>query len=418
MPRSRAGGASHSGPAQFDDLRAGVGWRFGRAGATLVATRPDEVAPLLAELDAATADGWWAYGFVAYEAAAGLDPTLPVHPPVDGLPLAWFGITSPPEIVRSPPAPGGAGASVLVPGGGAPRGYRVGEWRLAWDADTHRERVDAVRRHIAAGETYQCNLTTRLTAEASGDLRAFYADLAAAQHGSFNAYLDLGRFVIVSASPELFFETAGGEVVMRPMKGTAARSGDPAVDAAAVAGLRSSAKERAENIMIVDLVRNDLARVATTGSIRVTSLCRVETYETVFQLTSEVRARQRPDVGLADLFRALFPCGSVTGAPKPRTMELIRELEDGPRGVYCGAVGMVAPRGAPFQARFNVAIRTALVDRAAGSASYGTGGGITWGSRAAAEYAELAAKAAVLSRTNTRSPSFVAVNSAPMPDES
>jgi len=186
---------------------------------------------------------------------------------------------------------------------------------------------------------------------------------------------------------------------MRPMKGTARRGDTPARDAAIVAALRASEKERAENIMIVDLVRNDLARVAATGSVRVTSLCRAERYETVHQLTSGVHADVRPEVGLVDVFRALFPCGSVTGAPKPRTMQLIRDLEDGPRGVYCGAVGMLAPRGAaPFEARFSVPIRTALVDRGTGLASYGVGGGITWSSDPAAEYAELRAKAEILTR--------------------
>ncbi len=205
-------------------------------------------------------------------------------------------------------------------------------------------------------------------------------------------------FVVASASPELFFETRGRQVRMRPMKGTARRGDTPAEDAAIAAALRASEKERAENIMIVDLVRNDLARVAVTGSVRVTSLLHAERYATVHQLTSEVGARLRPGIGLPEVFRALFPCGSVTGAPKPRTMEIIRDVEDGPRGVYCGAVGMVAPAGAPFQARFSVPIRTVLLDRATGVAAYGVGGGITWGSDPAAEYAELTAKTEVFTR--------------------
>ncbi|MBL7502670.1 aminodeoxychorismate synthase component I [Frankia sp. CNm7] len=371
--------------ARFDDLRTGVAWEFGQAAYELAAGRPRDVAGLLAEVEAATADGWWAYGYVAYEAAAGLDPSLAVHPAQSGLPLAWFGVCAPPALVPTVRAPD-------------PAAYQVGEWRVAWDEDTHRRRVAAVRRQIAAGETYQANLTTRMSAGADGDSRAFYAALALGQRGAFNAYLDLGRFAIASASPELFFETAAREVRMRPMKGTARRGRSPAEDAAIVAALRASEKERAENIMIVDLVRNDLARVAATGSVRVTSLCRAEQYETVHQLTSGVSARLRPDVGLVEVFRALFPCGSVTGAPKPRTMEIIRDLEDGPRGVYCGAIGMLAPPSAPFQARFNVPIRTAVVDRATGTAVYGTGGGITWDSAAADEYAELRAKAEVLTR--------------------
>lgn len=373
------------GRGRFDDLRAGLAWSFPEIAFDLVATRPDQVAPVLAELDRVTARGWWAFGFVSYEAAAGLDAGLAVHEPVAGLPLAWFGVCARPEFVP-----------VVQPA--EPGAYRIGEWTPEWGQDEHQQRVEAVRRHIAAGETYQCNLTTRMMAEADGDLSAFYADLALGQRAAYNAYLDLGQFVIASASPELFFDTVGGQLRMRPMKGTARRGHTPAEDAELVARLRASAKERAENIMIVDLVRNDVARVAHTGSVTVASLCQAERYETVHQLTSEVRARLRPDAGTAEVFRALFPCGSVTGAPKPRTMRLIRDLEDGPRGIYCGAVGMVAPADAPFQARFNVAIRTAVIEKDTGDAVYGTGGGITWDSDPAAEYAELKTKAEVLAR--------------------
>ncbi|ELP62600.1 aminodeoxychorismate synthase component I [Streptomyces turgidiscabies] len=371
--------------ARFDDLRSGTAWEFPRVANTMVATRPEQVAPVLAELERATTNGWWAFGFVSYEAASGLDPKLTTHQPLDGLPLVWFGVCQEPSVVRVVRCP-------------EPGSYDVGGWATEWGPETHRERVEAVRRHIAAGETYQCNLTTRMSGEAKGELPAFYADLALGQKGSYNAYLDLGRFVVASASPELFFEIRDELVHMRPMKGTAPRGDTPAEDARIVAELRASAKERAENIMIVDLVRNDLARIATTGSVRVPSLCRAEQYETVHQLTSDVTAGLRPDAGLADVFRALFPCGSVTGAPKQRTMEIIRDLEDGPRGLYCGAVGMVAPAGAPFRARFSVAIRTVLIDRDTGVATYGTGGGITWGSEPSAEYAELQAKAEVLMR--------------------
>ncbi|OLT12047.1 bifunctional aminodeoxychorismate synthase component I/aminotransferase [Pseudonocardia sp. CNS-139] len=368
--------------ARFDDLRAGSALAFADVGRTLVATGRAEVPAVLAEVDRLTAEGRWAFGFVAYEAAPAFDPALAVHEPVAGLPLAWFGIVDHPDEVP-----------VVEPRGGA--GFAAGPWTPAWTAERHRDRVAAVRARIAEGETYQCNLTTRLTAPVRGDLTRLYADLALGQRGAYNAYLDLGRFVVASASPELFFEVGGDDVLMRPMKGTAARGRTVAEDTEAVRALRASPKERAENVMIVDLVRNDLARVAATR-VRVPALFRAERYETVHQLTSDVTARRRPDAGLAELFGALFPCGSVTGAPKPRTMELIRELEDGPRGVYCGAIGMVAPPGAPFRARFSVAIRTVLVDRDTGAATYGSGGGITWDSDPAAEYAELLAKARVL----------------------
>ncbi|WP_034510399.1 chorismate-binding protein [Blastococcus sp. URHD0036] len=369
--------------ARFDDLRTGTALAFDDVEQELVAVRPEEVPAVLDEVDRLTSAGRWAFGFVAYEAAAGLDPDLAVHEPVPGLPLAWFGISSAPARV-----------GVVTPND--VRDHAVGPWSCAWDAPRHRDAVERVREHIAAGETYQCNLTTRVTAPAAGDLRQLYADLALGQRGAHNAYLDLGRFVVASASPELFVEWTGDLLRMRPMKGTAARGRTPEEDAAAVGALLASAKERAENVMIVDLVRNDLARIARTGSVTVTGLCRPERFETVHQLTSEVTAEVLPGTGLTDVFRALFPSGSVTGAPKVASMQLLRELEDGPRGVYCGAVGVVAPPGAPVRARFAVAIRTVLVDRETGTATYGTGGGITWGSEPAAEYAELLAKARVL----------------------
>lgn len=371
--------------ARFDDLGqpAGGALFFGAIAHELVATRPEQVPQVLAEVDRVTREGWWAYGFVAYEAAAGLDATLVVHEPVDGLPLAWFGVCSRPEPV----------AVVAQP---AQQSYHLGEWRCQWGPDHHRRQLESVRRHIAAGETYQCNLTTRLSAEVGGDLSQLYVDMARGQGGCYNAFLDLGRFVIASASPELFFEICGDRLLMRPMKGTARRGRTPAEDAEILGRLQASTKERAENIMIVDLIRNDVAQLAVTGGVSVTSLCRAERYETVHQLTSEVSARLRPEVDLVDVFRALFPCGSVTGVPKARTMALIRDLEEGPRGVYCGAVGVVAPPDEPVRARFNVAIRTAVADRDTGIVTYGTGGAITWDSEPTAEYAELQAKAAVL----------------------
>ena len=374
---------------RFDDLVAGVSWCFPRTESDLVATRQDEVVDVLHEVDAATARGWWAFGFVAYEAAAALDPALITQDPVDGLPLAWFGLCREPTI-----------AAPLVHA--APGAYRLGTWDVQWSEDEHRHRVERVRSHIAAGDSYQCNLTTRMTADFWGRPFDLYADLALAQGGAYGAYLDIGEFAIASASPELFFESAGADLRMRPMKGTAPRGGSEAEDSAIVAQLMASEKDRAENIMIVDLVRNDVARLAVTGGVSVGALCHLERYETVHQLTSEVSARLRPAprVGLADIFGALFPCGSVTGAPKASTMRLIVELEDAPRGPYCGAIGMVAPHDTPFHARFSVGIRTVTVERRRGTAIYGTGGGITWASDPAAEYAELNDKAALLGRLN------------------
>ena len=245
-------------------------------------------------------------------------------------------------------------------------------------------------------ECYQCNLTVRLRSKVVGDLRMLYRDLALAQGGAYNAYLDTGRFVIVSASPELFFEWRGDRLTTRPMKGTVTRGRWPGEDADQAGRLARSPKDRAENVMIVDLLRNDLGKLAEWGGVEVPALFDLERFETLWQLTSTVTARPRPGTTLVDVFEALFPCGSVTGAPKRSTMELIAELESSRRGVYCGAVGFVAPPGARSRALFNVAIRTVVVDRVDGSAVYGTGGGITWDSTAQAEHAELLAKSAIL----------------------
>lgn len=376
------------GPLRRPDDRRGVAvHRPGAHAAGLVRGRRTGPARTLeAEVEA----GRWAYGFLAYEAAPGLDPGLRTHPPEPGLPLAWFALTGAPE----PAEPLQYAAT------DAPRA--VGQWSCDWSPTRHAAAVEAVREAIAAGETYQVNLTTRLRAPLldADALPRLYADLALAQRGAFNAYLDLGRHVIASASPELFVHVGadGRTATMRPMKGTAARGRTTAEDTTAVSHLRASAKERAENVMIVDLVRNDLQRVAEPGTVAVPSICAAERFETVHQLTSTITARLRRGVGLSDVTRALFPCGSITGAPKARTMQLIEALEDGPRGVYCGAIGLLAPPGAPYRVRLSVAIRTVVADRAAGEATYGVGGGITYPSQAPAEYAELPAKAAVLTR--------------------
>ncbi len=380
-----------SGPVhgRFDDLVAGSALAFPRAHRVLVAREPADVVPVLAEVERATAAGAWGFGYLAYEAAAGLDPgaAVPARSPGETLPLAVFGLAD--RAHEVPP---------VAPPPGRRRDYTAGPWQRAWTPAGHRDAVAAVRSSIAAGDAYQVNLTVRMHAPVTGDLQQFYADLAYAQRGSWAAYLDLGSHVVASASPELFFDWTGDRLLTRPMKGTARRGATTAEDDEARRTLLASDKERAENLMIVDLLRNDLGRIAEVGSVEVPALFRAERYETVWQLTSDVTARPRPDVGLVEVFRALFPSGSVTGAPKHRTMQLIRALEDGPRGVYCGAIGVVAPPGQAFRARFNVAIRTVSVERATGTAVYGTGGGITWASDADAEHAELLAKAAILGR--------------------
>jgi para-aminobenzoate synthetase/4-amino-4-deoxychorismate lyase len=370
--------------ARFDDLVTGQASAFPSAHRVLATSRAGEVAAVLAEVDAATAAGDWAFGYVAYEAAPGLDPALAVAPRGDGdLPLVWFGLSGDPVAV---PVVSGAHAFPA-------------RWVPDRTAAEHALSVRLVRESIGAGMTYQCNLTERLRAKVNGNPLKLYATLATAQRGAYNAYFDTGRYVVASASPELFLEWAGDQLRTRPMKGTAVRHHDPAQDAEQSRRLRGSPKEQAENVMIVDLLRNDLAKVAEVGSVKVPELFALERYPTVWQLTSEITARIRSGCRLVDVFRALFPCGSITGAPKASSMRVLRDLEAGPRGVYCGAVGLVAPAGAPLRARFSVAIRTAVVDRWSGVAVYGAGGGITWDSDPAAEWAELLAKTAVLGPT-------------------
>ena len=304
--------------ARFDDLRAGTAFAFPVVRRVLVAERAEDVVAVLQEVEWATNAGWWAFGYVSYEAAAALDPSLAVHPPpADSVPLVWFGLSDEP-VPTQPLDPGiavaGSGDTAAASGGcAADTSGCEAHWYPAWTPAGHRQDVARVRERIECGDTYQCNLTVRLHGQVAGDPQNLYRDLALGQRGAHNAYLDLGRFAIASASPELFFQRRGDSLLLRPMKGTAPRGRNLSEDRQRAQSLRTSAKERAENIMIVDLIRNDVARVAEIGGVSVPELCRVERYETVLQLTSDVVASLRPGIGLTDLFRVLFPSGSVTG---------------------------------------------------------------------------------------------------------
>ncbi|MDT7857720.1 chorismate-binding protein [Rubrivirga sp. S365] len=389
---------------------------------TLVAWAPEEVGPLLDALDRALADGHHVAGTLAYEAGYALHPSVGAapHGGEPATPLGWFGVYDAPEAVSGP------ALDAALPAGGA----AVRDLAFAWSPAAYAERLAAVREHIRRGDVYQANLTApfrfRLDGDAGGDALGLFAALRARQPVSYGAFLRLpappgsaaaggpqtggpqtGGAAVASVSPELFFrvdpprpQTSGGAgrtITARPMKGTAPRAASAAEDRALAEALRASPKDRAENLMIVDLLRNDLARVSELGSVRVPALFEPERYETVTQLTSTVRAALRPDAGLADVLRALFPCGSITGAPKLRAMQLLRDLEDGPRGVYCGAIGYAAPAagGGLGRAAFSVPIRTAVVG-AAGAGRYDVGSGVVWDSRADAEYAECLLKARVL----------------------
>ncbi|HEV2859687.1 MAG TPA: aminodeoxychorismate synthase component I [Pyrinomonadaceae bacterium] len=355
--------------------------RFERPAEVVAARTIEEVRPALRRVERAAAGGMYAAGFVAYEAAPAFDSSLVVRAGGD-VPLLWFGLFD---------GPAGAGP---VSGGE----FEVTGWEPSVSRREYARRVGEARELIASGYTYQVNYTLRLRARLRGDDFAFYERLLAAQRTRYGAYVNAGRFRVLSASPELFFEREGQAVRTRPMKGTARRGRWLEEDEGAAARLAASAKDRAENVMIVDLLRNDLGRVSEFGSVRAAPLFEVERYPTVFQMTSTVGATLREGTTLEDIFAALFPCGSVTGAPKVSTTRIIAGLEDSPRGVYCGAVGVVAPGG---DALFNVGIRTAVVDGASGAVEYGTGGGVTWDSNAADEYAEALDKARLLSEGGT-----------------
>ena len=353
-------------------------WLFRDPERTIVAHDIHEVLPALRELEEAVSAGAYAAGFLTYEAAAAFDLAV-YERSSDGLPLLWFGIYPDRQRVTLPPS---------VPGR-----YEVGAWQAALGQRAYTQIVHRIKAHIANGDTYQVNYTMPLRATFSGEAWALFCDLATAQQAGHVAYVDLGRFAICSASPELFFVREGRQIVSRPMKGTARRGRTSAEDEAAAAELQASEKNRAENVMIVDMIRNDLGRIAATGSVRVPALFEVEHYPTLLQMTSTVTADT--EATAVELLQAMFPCASITGAPKVRTMQIIRELEQGPRGVYTGSIGYFGPGQ---QAAFNVAIRTVLVDRQDGRAAYHVGSGIVWDSDPAQEYAECLLKAEVLLR--------------------
>ncbi|MFD1949302.1 aminodeoxychorismate synthase component I [Sphingomonas arantia] len=332
---------------------------------------------LLDALRQARADGLHAVGYLAYGAGAALEPRLATAGNA-GMPLGWFGLFAAGEPVTAAdwlPDPAGAATGPVVP-------------RIAFpDYAAAFEQVQAA---IASGDIYQANLTFPADIRVAGDPRALYARLRAAAGGGWGALVWDGARHLLSCSPELFFTVAGDQLTARPMKGTATRDPDPARDAAAARDLATDPKQRAENLMIVDLLRNDMARVAVAGSVGVPDLFTVETYPTIHQLTSTVTATLAPGRDAVDVLAATFPCGSVTGAPKIRAMEIIAAVEPWPRGVYTGSIGSIAPDG---DAAFNVAIRTLRIDAGTATATMGLGSGIVADSNVGAEWAEAQAKA-------------------------
>jgi len=312
---------------------------------------------------------------LSYEAAPAFDSAFVTHSPSD-FPLVWA------AVIEDTPA--------------EERSYSSTEWKPLVTRDEYDRSVSRIRELIAAGDTYQVNYSFPLTSTFDGDAFAWYQDLCVAQGAQYSVYLDLGRYKVLCLSPELFFERRGDHVITRPMKGTVRRGRWPAEDRELAQWLANSPKDRAENVMIVDLLRNDLGKVSVPGTVRVSSLFDLERFETVWQMTSTVESTLHDGTTLVDLMRALFPCGSITGAPKIRTMQIINELERFPRGAYTGAIGLLKPGG---DCVFNVAIRTVVIDSETGVATFGVGGGVTIDSTAEREYEECLVKSRFLRAT-------------------
>jgi len=370
----------------FDDARPGGTARLYRAPTRILrADRVEEVADALAALRAATAGGQSVAGYLTYEAGAALVPGTPVRA-TDG-PLLWFGVFDSAEsidVADHLPDPAGAWIGAAEPD-------------IA--ADAYTARCLQILDLIAAGDLYQANLTFGATVPVVGDPLALYAAIrprAAAGHG---AVVWTGHDWLLSFSPELFFTLTGGTITARPMKGTATRDADPVRDRAAAEALATDPKQRAENLMILDLMRNDLSRVGVAGSVRVPERFVVETYPSIHQLISSVTAELSPGRDAVDALAALFPCGSITGAPKRRAMQAIDAVEARARGIYTGSIGWIDGAG---DASFNVAIRTLHLPAGGSEATLGLGSGVVADSLPQAEWRECLAKARFLDAPPTR----------------
>ncbi|MDZ8119519.1 bifunctional chorismate-binding protein/class IV aminotransferase [Pontiella agarivorans] len=383
----------------------------------LIAECIDEVMPAIAE---AERSGLYAAGFISYEAAPAFDAALKTHP-ANGFPLLMLGLFNAPEVLDEIELCGGRGSARADSGCGldraSPSRYSIGELKPSVSKEEFKAAIGEIKERIAEGATYQVNYTYRLNADFLGDAWAFFNELVKGQKTEYAAFIETDDFAVCSASPELFFSFGEGEIISRPMKGTARRGLTFSMDCKQAEALRRSEKDRAENIMIVDMIRNDIGRVATPGSVETVSTFDVEKYPTVWQMTSTVTGtllKKNPsppalpeDIesteisplcssvpSVVKILKSLFPCASITGAPKAKTMEIIQSLETSPRRIYTGSIGFITPQG---EAGFNVAIRTALIQN--GRLEFGVGGGIVWDSDAESEYEETLTKARVLTQS-------------------
>lgn len=364
--------------------------------ATLTASCPTEILPLLNAVQQQVNQGYYAAGFMSYEASPAFDPSFRVQPCPE-FPLAWFGLYTAPQVISLPP---------VAPETDSRKLPKL-DWTASISREQYRAALDQIKRHIARGETYQVNFSFRLRSRFSSDPWLYFIQLMQAQASRYGAFVNLEHWAICSASPELFFDLSQisadpadsdpsgskSRLTCRPMKGTAPRGLSTESDRQLATALQQSEKNRAENLMIVDMIRNDMGRIAQTGTVQVNRLFEVEQYPTLWQMTSPVQCLTQAN--LVQIFQALFPCASITGAPKSRTLQIIADLEDSPRRIYTGAIGFVTPQ---HRAQFNVAIRTVLVDKVLQVAEYGVGGGIVWDSIETSEFEECCTKAKILSR--------------------
>ena len=363
----------------FRDDLAGSELLFEAPSLLIEAHGPADFPAALDQAEAARRAGKWLAGYFSYEAGYLFEPKLrPLLPEGRRTPLMRFGVFDGPSDTMLP-------RDTAQPSNGP-----IFDALPTWSFSDYEPRFRRVHRHLREGDCYQVNLTFPIEAGWTGDPFSAFTALTARQPVKYGALVSLGDPVVLSRSPELFFAIdADGFIESRPMKGTAPRGATKVEDAGLKNFLRNDPKNQAENRMIVDLLRNDISRISEVGTLDVPELFAVETYPTVHQMVSTVRARLLPDLTISEIFAALFPCGSITGAPKIRAMEVIRALETAPRDAYCGAIGWIAP-GGPM--RFNVAIRTISLFPG-GEAVYNVGGGVVFDSSAEAEYAECLLKA-------------------------
>ncbi len=358
---------------------SGRGWSLSLTTphAVYSAHRVDQVLPTIGKAEDAASAGNWVALMLAYEAAPAFDSALVVRSPSE-FPLVWAAVFEEP----SAPITNEKGA------------HSATEWTPQITRAEYGKTISRIRSLIESGDTYQVNYTFPLCSHFEGDAQSWFRDLCDSQRAGYSALLDLGRYRILSMSPELFVERRGDRLLTRPMKGTMPRGRWTEEDLEMATALEKSPKNRAENLMIVDLLRSDLGKISEVGTTRVRSLFEAERYQTLWQLTSTIESVCRPQIGLSEILQALFPCGSITGAPKVRTMQIIRELERFRRNAYTGAIGFIRPGG---DFTLNVAIRTIVIDNDSSIATFGVGGGITYDSTVEGEYDECLLKAAFLS---------------------